>query len=179
MSGVGVSPDPPQLPAASPKGCAGIKVRWGKSDGKGFPVHKYRLYRHTDAPTAKHVVSTAKSSTDSTALSSSSTHHHPAAAAAASAAALATASPLVPLEEALSSPSTSTSSSDGGSHHGGSGGSDSSDEHTVVGEQWKLVYDGAEVEFLDGGELLSGEQYEYKVKCCVELMATCYMSRCC
>jgi hypothetical protein len=53
LSGVGVTPEAPQ-PVAEPYGCGGLRLKWPKPDGHGFPVHKYRLFRHSHALTAPH-----------------------------------------------------------------------------------------------------------------------------
>ena len=49
LSGVGSVPERPQMPHAEAIDCSSVRVRWGKADGRGFPVHKYRVFRRGGA----------------------------------------------------------------------------------------------------------------------------------
>jgi len=46
MSGVGISPTVPTSPIVKGMSCQSVRLSWNPSDGGGFPIHKYRVYRH-------------------------------------------------------------------------------------------------------------------------------------
>ena len=47
MTGVGNVPTTPSpfIPTMIPGSCESMELQWGKSNGRGFDVHKYRVFR--------------------------------------------------------------------------------------------------------------------------------------
>ena len=49
MTGVGNVPTTPSpfIPTIVPGSCETMELQWGRSEGRGFNVHKYRVFRRT------------------------------------------------------------------------------------------------------------------------------------
>jgi hypothetical protein len=58
LSGVGVTPTQPQNPLVEGVSCQSAKVSWLPSDGGGFPIHKYRVLRHSINMISHHQIET-------------------------------------------------------------------------------------------------------------------------
>jgi hypothetical protein len=144
LSGAGSAPDAPQLFSAEGHGCGSVKLRWGRPDGHGFPVHKYRLFRRFYAPTA-----VLPSPTPQASASAPSSGWAPSPNSKAGGAAWP-----------------------GGSS--GSSGALAAAPTSTLYNNWELVYDGAATEVVDYGCIhhhhqvtaatAAGLQYEYQVE---------------